>query len=86
MENEYTNLQYFIQQNGPQDPHPAVFRMRKPVGGTWEAHYWDWGISDWHEEEDIVRQYWNGFDPDVTKASEAEAKARIADHSINHIS
>ena len=76
-----SSVRYFIQQNSPRDPHPAVFRMRKAAGGTWQAHYWDRRIVDWQADEDIVRRYWNGFDPDVAEVSELEAQTRIKEIS-----
>jgi hypothetical protein len=70
---------YFIQQESPADPHPAILKLQKVAGCT-TGYYWDRKSGDWRLKDDILRQYWNGFDPDVVKVSEAEAFARIRGH------
>ena len=77
MGNDFETVRYFIQRNDPSDLRVAVFRMRSHKGGPWQAHFWDWRVGGWHEEEGIVRRYWNGFDADVDEVTEAEALKAI---------
>lgn len=77
MDTEFETVRYYIQQESPQDTHPAILRLRRPRGGSWQGHYWDRRVSDWQFSEDIVRHYWNGFDPDVGEVSEQAALTRI---------
>jgi hypothetical protein len=76
MGNDPENVRYFIQRRDPSDVRVAVYRMRTHMG-IWQAHYWDWRAGKWHEEEDIVRRYRNGFDADVDAVNEAEALRAI---------
>ena len=76
MAREFENVLYFIQQEDWQDRHAAVFKLEKPLG-TWQGYYWDRKTGDWRGEEDVVRRYFNGFDPDVEKVSEEQAMERI---------
>jgi hypothetical protein len=68
---------YYVQRDDPSDVRVAVYRMRKRTGSSWQAHYWDWRAGNWHESEDIIRRYWNGFDPDVDRVTEEEAVEAI---------
>jgi len=76
MENDLDNIRYFIQRKDPNDALVAVYRMRKHMG-TWQAHYWDWRDGNWHEKEDILRRYWNGFDADVDEVTAQERSERF---------
>jgi hypothetical protein len=77
MENDFENVRYFLQRNDPSDVRVGVFRMRGHASGLWQAHYWDWRAGGWHEEEDILRRYRNGFDADVEEVTEAQALEAI---------
>lgn len=73
----FEKVVYYIQRADPSDVTIVVFRMRKCIGGSWQAHYWDWRAGNWQQSEDIVRRYWNGFDPDVDRVTEEEALEAI---------
>jgi hypothetical protein len=75
-EEHFEKVRYFIKRNDPSDVYVAAYRLRR-TRGRWQGYFWDWRAGGWRELEDIVRQYWNGFDADVDEVTEAEALEAI---------
>jgi len=70
-----TGIRYYIKHN-PDGNHAAIYRIYEYIQKAKRyglyGDYWDWSAERWVMGEDIVRQYWNGFDADVDSASEVK--------------
>jgi hypothetical protein len=79
MGNGFEKVRYFIQRNDAQMSDLRVARLpdAAPRRGLVANALLGLARRERHEEVDIVRRYWNGFDADVDEITDEEALAAI---------
>ncbi len=66
-----TSIKYYVRRHT--DGHPAsIYRICSYMDSPLFGYIWRWKEQQWEEYEDLMRRYWNGFDPDMDDASEHE--------------
>ena len=71
-----TSIRYYIRRHS--DGHPAsLYRICDYGGSPLLGYIWRWQEQQWVEHEDLMRRYWNGFDPDMDDATEYEVIKQI---------
>lgn len=66
-----TSIKYYVRRHA--GGHPAsIYRICSYMDSPMFGYIWRWNEQRWDEHEDLMRRYWNGFDPDMDDASEHE--------------
>jgi len=77
-----TSIKYYVRHHN--DGHPAsIYRICCYMDSPLFGYIWRWKEQQWEEHEDLMRRYWNGFDPDMDDASEHEVLKLIQSGDVS---